>query len=72
MSRVHLIQPERTYKIENGDMVEKRVERSACGVSLASEVGEEIDYVFNPMKVTCENCRNTNYFDDVFANMKYK
>lgn len=53
-------------------MVEKRLERSACGVSLASEVGEEIDYVFNPMKVTCENCRNTNYFDDVFANMKYK
>ena len=71
MSRVHLIQPERTYKIENGDMVKKRLERSACGVSLAPEGVEEIDYVFNPLKVTRENCRYTNYFDNVFAYMKY-
>lgn len=72
VNRIHLIQPDRTHEIENGDMIEERIKTSACGVWLARKPGEEIDYTFNPLKVTCGNCQKTDYFEKTLEKMRYK
>lgn len=69
--KIHLVQRDRTYDMDNGETLENRLLYSACGRMLNNEPGETVNYTDDVDEVTCKTCKQTDFFEEKMDMLEY-